>query len=124
MIIKIKKIMSKEMPKKQVMQLTDNAAEQIKNLLAQREKPSLGIRVGVKSGGCSGLKYFVEYADQKNPFDEEIVDKGVTVLIDPKALMYLLGTQMDFVSEQFKSGFTFTNPNEKGKCGCGSSFNV
>lgn len=112
------------MSKKQVMQLTDNAAEQVKTLLAQRGKPSMGIRVGVKSGGCSGLKYFVEYADEKNPFDEIIQDKGVTILIDPKALMYLLGTQMDFVSEQFKSGFTFTNPNEKGKCGCGSSFNV
>ena len=106
------------------MQLTDNAAEQVKVLLAERGKPSMGIRVGVKSGGCSGLKYFVEYADEKNPFDEIIQDKGVTILIDPKALMYLLGTQMDFVSEQFKSGFTFTNPNEKGKCGCGSSFNV
>lgn len=112
------------MSKKQVMQLTDNAANQVKNLLADRGKPSMGIRVGVKSGGCSGLKYFVEYADERNPFDEIIQDKGVTVLIDPKALMYLLGTQMDFVSEQFKSGFTFTNPNEKGKCGCGSSFNV
>lgn len=112
------------MSKKQVMQLTDNAALQVKALLAERGKPSMGIRVGVKSGGCSGLKYFVEYADEKNPFDEIIQDKGVTVLIDPKALMYLLGTQMDFVSEQFKSGFTFTNPNEKGKCGCGSSFNV
>lgn len=112
------------MSKKQVMQLTDNAAEQVKTLLAQRGKPSMGIRVGIKSGGCSGLKYFVEYADEKNPFDEIIQDKGVTILIDPKALMYLLGTQMDFVSEQFKSGFTFTNPNEKGKCGCGSSFNV
>ncbi len=112
------------MSKKQVMQLTDNAAEQVKVLLAERGKPSMGIRVGVKSGGCSGLIYFVEYADEKNPFDEIIQDKGVTVLIDPKALMYLLGTKMDFVSEQFKSGFTFTNPNEKGKCGCGSSFNV
>jgi iron-sulfur cluster assembly protein len=112
------------MSKKQVMQLTDNAAEHIKVLLAERDKTSVGIRVGVKSGGCSGLKYFVEYADEKNPFDEIIQDKGITVFIDPKALMYLLGTQMDFVSEQFKSGFTFTNPNEKGKCGCGSSFNV
>jgi iron-sulfur cluster assembly protein len=112
------------MSKNQVMQLTDNAAEQVKILLADRGKPSIGVRVGVKSGGCSGLKYFVEYADEKNPFDEIIQDKGVTILIDPKALMYLLGTQMDFVSEQFKSGFTFTNPNEKGKCGCGSSFNV
>ena len=106
------------------MQLTDNAAEHVKALLAERGKVSMGIRVGVKSGGCSGLKYFVEYVDKKNPFDEIIQDKGVTVFIDPKALIYLLGTQMDFVSEQFKSGFTFTNPNEKGKCGCGSSFNV
>jgi iron-sulfur cluster assembly protein len=112
------------MSKNQVMQLTDNAAKQVKDLLADRGKSSIGVRVGVKSGGCSGLKYFVEYADEKNPFDEIIQDKGVTILIDPKALMYLLGTQMDFVSEQFKSGFTFTNPNEKGKCGCGSSFNV
>ena len=112
------------MANKQVMQLTDNAAKQVKALLADRGKLSIGVRIGVKSGGCSGLKYFVEYADEKNPFDEIIQDKGVTILIDPKALMYLLGTQMDFVSEQFKSGFTFTNPNEKGKCGCGSSFNV
>jgi iron-sulfur cluster assembly protein len=112
------------MSKKQVMQLTDNAAKHVQVLLAQRGKPSIGVRIGVKSGGCSGLKYFVEYADEKNSFDEVLQDKGVTILIDPKALMYLLGTEMDFVSEQFKSGFTFTNPNEKGKCGCGSSFNV
>jgi iron-sulfur cluster assembly protein len=112
------------MSNKQVMELTVNAAKQVQSLLAQRGKPSVGVRIGVKSGGCSGLKYFVEYADEKNSFDEVIHDKGVTILIDPKALMYLLGTEMDFVSEQFKSGFTFTNPNEKGKCGCGSSFNV
>lgn len=109
---------------KQVMTLTEAAATQIKSLLAQRGKESLGIRIGVKSGGCSGLKYFVEYADEKGHFDEIISDKGVTVLIDPKALMYLLGTEMDYMEEKFKSGFTFTNPNEKGKCGCGSSFNV
>ena len=103
------------MANKQVMQLTDNAAKQVKALLADRGKLSIGVRIGVKSGGCSGLKYFVEYADEKNPFDEIIQDKGVTILIDPKALMYLLGTQMDFVSEQFKSGFTFTNPNDTTK---------
>ena len=112
------------MSKKQVMQLTSRASEQVKALLMQRGKESLGVRIGVKSGGCSGLKYFVEYADEKKSFDEVIQDKGVTIFIDPKALMYLLGTEMDFVSEEFKSGFTFTNPNEKGKCGCGSSFNV
>ena len=110
--------------KKQIISITDNAARQVALLLSKRGKPSLGIRIGVKSGGCSGFKYFVEYADQKNPFDEIIQDKNVTILIDPKALMYLIGTEMNYVEEQFKSGFTFTNPNEKGKCGCGSSFNV
>ncbi|GAB4163534.1 MAG: iron-sulfur cluster assembly accessory protein [Rickettsiaceae bacterium] len=106
------------------MSITDNAANQVRALLAQRGKDSLGIRIGVKSGGCSGLKYFVEYADEKRQFDEVLNDKGVTILIDPKALMYLLGTEMDYVEQQFKSGFTFINPNEKGKCGCGSSFSV
>jgi iron-sulfur cluster assembly protein len=110
--------------KKQIMVLTDSAVSQIKNLLKKRGKPSVGIRIGVKSGGCSGLKYFVEYADEKGKYDEVVQDQDITILIDPKALMYLLGTQMDYVSEQFKSGFTFSNPNEKGKCGCGSSFNV
>lgn len=112
------------MNKKNVMSLTQGAADQVKLLLNQRGKPSAGIRIGVKSGGCSGLKYFVEYADEKNKFDEVVEEKGVTIFIDPKALIYLLGTEMDYISEQFKSGFTFTNPNEKGKCGCGSSFNV
>lgn len=106
------------------MSLTDKAAAQIKILLAQRGKESFGIRIGVKSGGCSGFKYFIEYADEKKQFDEILQDKGVTILIDPKALLYLLGTNMDYIEEQFKSGFTFTNPNEKAKCGCGSSFSV
>lgn len=116
--------MAKATDKKQIISITDSAAKQVTLLLSKRGKPSLGIRIGVKSGGCSGLKYFVEYADQKNPFDEIIQDKNVTILIDPKALMYLIGTEMNYVEEQFKSGFTFTNPNEKGQCGCGSSFNV
>ncbi len=109
---------------KQVMSLTDAAALQVKELLNNRGKDSAGIRIGVKSGGCSGLKYFVEYADEQRKYDEVIKDKDVTIFIDPKALMYLLGTEMNYVEEQFKAGFTFTNPNEKGKCGCGSSFNV
>lgn len=112
------------MHKKHVMSLTDAAVHQVQALLAKRDKPSAGIRVGVKSGGCSGMKYFVEYADEKNQFDEVIQEKGVTVFIDPKALMYLIGTKMDYIEEQFKSGFTFTNPNQKGQCGCGSSFSV
>lgn len=110
--------------RKQLMSLTGRAIEQVKTLLDKRGRPSVGIRIGVKSGGCSGLKYFIEYADEKGQYDEVIQTEGITVLIDPKALMYLVGSEMDYVSEQFKSGFTFSNPNEKGKCGCGSSFNV
>ena len=104
--------------------ITDNAANRINHLLAQRGKPSAGVRVGVKSGGCSGLSYTFEYADEKSPYDEEVTDKGVTLLIDPKAVLYLVGTQMDYVEEKLKSGFVFINPNEKGRCGCGESFHV
>jgi len=109
---------------KKIMTLSDLAIDQIKLLLAKRGKPVFGIRIGVKSGGCSGLSYFIEYADSKNQFDEIVEDKGVTVLVDPKALMYLIGTEMDYAETKFKSGFTFTNPNEKAKCGCGKSFSV
>lgn len=112
------------MSRKAVITVTESAALQVQNLLNKRGKPSLGIRIGVRSGGCSGMKYFVEYADAKQPFDEVVNDQGVTILIDPKALIYLLGAEMDYVEEDFKSGFTFTNPNAKAKCGCGSSFNV
>lgn len=108
----------------QPIQITDAAAAQVKHLLAQRDAPALGIRVGVKKGGCSGLSYTVEYADEAGKYDEVVEDKGVRVLIDPKATIYLLGTVMDYVEEQWKSGFVFTNPNEKGQCGCGKSFHV
>ena len=108
----------------QALSLTDAAAKQVQHLLDQRGKPSAGIRVGVRSAGCSGLAYSLEYADEIEKFDEVVVDKGVTVLIDPKAVMFLLGSEMDFVEDKLKSGFTFNNPNEKGKCGCGESFSV
>lgn len=104
--------------------LTEAAAAQIKALLAQRGKDSLGVRVGVRNAGCSGLAYTLEYVDEADPFDELVEERGVTVLIDPKAIMFLLGTEMDYVEEKLKSGFTFTNPNEKGRCGCGESFHV
>lgn len=104
--------------------LTDAAAEQIKTLLARRGKEALGVRVGVRNAGCSGLAYTLEYVDQADPYDEVVEDKGVTVLIDPKAVMFLLGTEMDYIEEKLKSGFTFINPNEKGRCGCGESFRV
>ncbi len=104
--------------------ITDAAAEQVRNLLEQRGKPSEGVRVGVKKGGCSGLEYVIEYADDVQQFEEIIEDKGVKVLIDPKAIMYLIGSEMDFIENKLKSGFVFNNPNEKGKCGCGESFHI
>jgi iron-sulfur cluster assembly protein len=109
---------------RQAMTVTDAAAERIQALLAKRGKPSVGIRVGVRSRGCSGLTYTLEYADEKGKFDEIVQDKGVTILIDPKATMFIIGTEMDFVEDKLQSGFTFRNPNEKGRCGCGESFHV
>ena len=104
--------------------ISDAAALRVKALLAERGKPSAGIKVGVRSRGCSGLSYTIEYADEVGKYDEVVEDKGVKVLIDPKAIMFLIGTEMDFKQEKLKSGFTFTNPNEKGRCGCGESFHV
>lgn len=108
----------------QAMTVTDAAAERVRTLLGKREKESVGIRVGVRSRGCSGLSYTIEYADEKGKFDEIVQDKGVTILIDPKATMFLIGTEMDYVEDKLQSGFTFKNPNEKGRCGCGESFHV
>lgn len=104
--------------------ITDSAATRVQQLLANRGKPSAGVRVGIRTKGCSGLSYTIEYADEVGPYDEVVEDKGVKVLIDPKAVMFLLGTEMDYVEEKLKSGFTFRNPNEKGRCGCGESFHV
>jgi iron-sulfur cluster assembly protein len=109
---------------KQIITISQNAAERIKALMKMRGSESFGIRVGVKSGGCSGLSYVIEYADSPRPFEEVVEDKGVRILIDPKAIMYVIGSEMDFTEDTFKSGFIFTNPNEKAKCGCGKSFNV
>lgn len=112
--------------------VSDAAVKRIHALLAKRGKPSAGIRVGVRTRGCSGLSYTIEYADEAGKFDEvvevkdeeESGDGGIKIFIDPKAVMFLLGTEMDFVEEKLKSGFTFRNPNEKGRCGCGESFHV
>lgn len=104
--------------------LTDAAAERIKAMLEKRGKPSAGIRIGVRTKGCSGMSYTLEYADEKSQFDEVVEQKGVTVLIDPKASMFIFGTEMDWVEEKMQQGFVFRNPNEKGRCGCGESFHV
>jgi iron-sulfur cluster assembly protein len=110
--------------RKQALSVTDAAAARIQVLLDKRGKPSVGVRVGVRARGCSGLSYTIEYADEKGKFDEVVQDKGVTILVDPKAVMFILGTEMDFIEEKLQSGFTFRNPNEKGRCGCGESFHV
>ena len=109
---------------KQAITLTDNAASRIKDIMSKDENKSLGVRVGVKSGGCAGMSYVMEYAKKINPNDEVIEDKGVKVFIDPGAIMYLLGTEMDYKKEQFSSSFIFKNPNETERCGCGESFKV
>ncbi len=107
---------------KQVITLSDNAANRIKEIISSNETKSIGVRIGVKSGGCAGMSYIMEYAKEINPTDEIIEDKGVKVFIDPSAIMYLLGTEMDYKQEQFSSTFVFKNPNETERCGCGESF--
>jgi len=111
-------------PRPQAINLTAAAVERVKALLEKRNKPSVGIRIGVRTKGCSGLSYTIEYADAKGPADEVVEQDGVTVLIDPKATMFILGTEMDYVEEKLQTGFVFRNPNEKGRCGCGESFHV
>ena len=109
---------------KQIITLSENAANRIKEIMSKAEKDSLGVRVGVKSGGCAGMSYVMEYAKKINPSDEIIEDKGVKVFIDPGAIMYLLGTEMDYKKEEFSSTFVFKNPNETERCGCGESFKI
>ena len=102
--------------------LTDAAALRIRDLMAKGE--GVGLRVGVKNGGCAGMEYTMEWANEAKPYDEVIEDKGAVVLIDPKAVMYLLGTEMDFKIDKLASTFVFNNPNQKGACGCGESVNL
>jgi iron-sulfur cluster assembly protein len=107
-----------------LMTVSDSAAKQVQVLLGSRDKPSVGIRIGISTKGCSGMSYTLEFADEKGPFDEILEEKGVTILIDPKATMFIIGTEMDYVVDKLQSGFVFSNPNEKGRCGCGESFHV
>ena len=108
----------------QIISLSENAAKRIKEIMSGAEKQSLGVRVGVKSGGCAGMSYVMEYAKEINPNDEIIEDKGVKVFIDSAAVMYLLGTEMDYKKDNFSTSFTFNNPNETERCGCGESFKI
>jgi iron-sulfur cluster assembly protein len=103
------------------MTLTDAASARVREILAKSDRPLTGLRVGVKNGGCAGMEYTMEWAEEKRQFDEVIEDKGVKILIDAKAVLFLLGTEMDFEATSLKSGFVFRNPNQTSACGCGES---
>ena len=108
-------------PRPQVMRLTDAAAARIKEVMARASGPIEGVRVGVKNGGCAGMEYTMEYATTVGPNDEVVVDKGVKILVDPKAVLFLLGTEMDYRVDKLSSQFVFNNPNQTSACGCGES---
>ena len=108
----------------QIIKLSDSAAARIKEIMANADGQTIGVRIGVKTGGCAGMSYSMEYAKDKKTNDEVIEDKGVKVFIDPAAIIYLLGTEMDYKKEKFSSQFVFKNPNETERCGCGESFKV
>lgn len=104
-----------------VLSLTDRAADQIKAIMAQADKPMAGLRVGVRNGGCAGMTYTMEYAEERKPGEDVVEDRGVQVFIDPKAVLFLLGTEMDFTTTKLASQFVFNNPNQTSACGCGES---
>jgi iron-sulfur cluster assembly protein len=105
----------------QVLSLTEAAAERIRAVLAASGKEVAGVRIGIKKGGCAGMEYTLDYAEERGPHDEVIEDKGVRLLIDPTAVLFLLGTEMDYQTDRLRSGFVFKNPNETSACGCGES---
>ena len=108
-------------PRPQVVRLTDAAAERIKTVMAKADRPIAAVRVGVKNGGCAGMSYTMEYAEKIDPLDEIVEDKGVRILIDPKAVLFLLGTEMDYKTDKMQAQFIFNNPNQISACGCGES---
>ena len=116
--------MASSRPRPQVIRLTDAAAERIKYVMANAAKTIIGVRVGVKNGGCAGMSYFMEYAESVNPLDEVIEDKGVRILVDPKAVLFLLGTEMDYKVAKLSAQFVFNNPNQTAACGCGESVQI
>ena len=108
----------------QVLTLTDDAAERIADIVAGASEPIKGIRVGVKNGGCAGMEYVLDKVTDVDPKDDVVEDKGVTVYVDPKAVLFLLGTEMGYEVTKFRSGFTFNNPNQSSACGCGESVSL
>jgi iron-sulfur cluster assembly protein len=111
-------------PRPKVVSLTDGAAERVREIMAKAEKPYVGLRVGVKNGGCAGQEYVLEYAEAANPLDEVVEDKGVTILVEPKAVLFLIGTVIDYEVSKLSAKFVFKNPNETDACGCGESVTI
>ena len=111
-------------PRPKVVTLTDRAAERVREIMGRAEKPYAGLRVGVKNGGCAGQEYVLEYAEHADPLDEVVEDKGVTILVEPKAVLFLIGTEIDFEVSRLASRFVFRNPNETDACGCGESVTI
>ena len=109
---------------KPLLTLTDAAANRVKSLMKEANSQVIGLRIGIKTAGCSGMKYNVEYANETKPFEEKIISKDIVICIDPAAIMFLIGSEMDYKEEKFSSGFEFSNPNEIARCGCGESFTV
>src|SRR5437868_14120047 len=111
-------------PRPKVVTLTDRAAERVREIMARAEKPYAGLRVGVKNGGCAGQEYVLEYAENAGPLDEVVEDKGVTILVEPKAVLFLIGTVIDYEVSKLAAKFVFRNPNETDACGCGESVTI
>ena len=116
--------MTKLQTPKQALKLSETAANRIKEIMADDQKGAIGLRVGINNAGCSGHSYFIEYAYDQKDFEEVVEDRGVKLFIDPKSIMYLIGTEMDYTEDKMGAHFTFNNPNEAGRCGCGVSFSV
>ena len=108
-------------PRPKVVTLTDAAAERVRAIMAASQRELAGLRIGVENAGCAGMAYTMDYAEDIGPHDEVVEDKGVTILIDPKAVMFLLGTQMDYQTSKLSTTFVFNNPNQTSACGCGES---
>lgn len=111
-------------PKPQVVTLTDKAAARMSAIMANADETYIGVKIGVKNGGCAGMEYTMDYATEKAPLDEVVENNGIQILIDPKAILFLLGTQIDYVTEKMSSRFVFNNPNQTDACGCGESVTI
>ena len=111
-------------PRPKVVTLSDSAAARVKEIMGRAEKPYAGLRVGVKNGGCAGQEYVLEYAEAAAPLDEVVEDKGVTILVDPKAVLFLIGTEVDYEVTRLAAKFVFRNPNQTDACGCGESVTI